>query len=141
MDDAVDKMQRVVKTIQLHELTSFEPGMRAMANAALRAAKLRQETVDLLPRMNVNASRIALLTEAIVKVEAEADELHDIGLKALYREFGKSDPVRFFIGRGLYIDLEGVVDSIEDVPTRSPASPSRTPRRWKRFSPSRRWSR
>lgn len=115
MDDAVDKMQRVVKTIQLYELTSFEPGMRAMASAAVAAAKLMTEAVDLLPRINTNASRIAVLTEAIVRLEAEADDLHDAGLKTLYREHGKSDPVRFFIGRQLYIDLEGVVDSIEDV--------------------------
>ncbi len=115
MDDAVDKMQRVVKTVQLYELTSFEPGMRAMASAAVKAAKMMAETVDLLPRINANASRIATLTEAIVKLEAEADDLHDAGLKKLYREYGKSEPVRFFIGRALYIDLEGVVDSIEDV--------------------------
>ncbi len=115
MDDAVDKMQRVVKTVQLYELTSFEPHMRAMAKAAVKAAKMMQETVALLPRLNANSTRIATLTEAIVKLEAEADDLHDAGLKALYREYGKSEPVRFFIGRALYIDLEGVVDSIEDV--------------------------
>jgi len=115
MDDAVDTMQRVVKTIQLYELVSFEPGMRAMASAAVRASGLMAETVDLLPRINANASRIATLTEAIVRLEAEADDLHDAGLKTLYREHGKSEPVRFFIGRQLYIDLEGVVDSIEDV--------------------------
>jgi predicted phosphate transport protein (TIGR00153 family) len=115
MDDAVDKMQRVVKTIQLYELDSFEPGMRAMASAAVQASRMMAETVDLLPRINANASRIATLTESIVRLEAEADDLHDAGLKTLYREHGKSEPVRFFIGRQLYIDLEGVVDSIEDV--------------------------
>ncbi len=115
MDDAVDKMQRVVKTIQLYELSTFEPHMRGMAAITVRAAKLMAETVDLLPRINTNSARIATLTEAIVKLEAEADDLHDAGLKALYKDIGKSEPVRFFIGRALYIDLEGVVDSIEDV--------------------------
>lgn len=115
MDDAVDKMQRVVKTVQLYELTSFEPGMRAMATAAVEASRIMAEAVDLLPKLSANASRIAVLTEAIVKLEAEADDLHDAGLRTLYKEYGKSDPVRFFIGRALYIDLEGVVDSIEDV--------------------------
>lgn len=115
MDDAVDKMQRVVKTIQLYELTSFEPNMRGMAAITVRAAKLMAETVDLLPRINTNSARIAQLTETIVKLEAEADDLHDAGLRTLYRDIGKTEPARFFIGRALYIDLEGVVDSIEDV--------------------------
>jgi len=115
MDDAVDKMNRVVKTVQLYELTDFAPDMRAMAHAAVKAARMMAETIELLPRINANAGRIAELTEAIVKLEAEADDLHDAGLKKLYREYGRSEPARFFIGRALYIDLEGVVDSIEDV--------------------------
>ena len=115
MDDAVDKMQRVVKTVQLYEITSFEPQMRAMASAAVQAARIMAEAVDLLPRISANAAQIATLTEAIVKLEAQADDLHDAGLSALYKQYGKAEPVRFFIGRALYIDLEGVVDSIEDV--------------------------
>jgi len=115
MDDAVDKMQRVVKTIQLYELSSFEPRMRDMAATAVASSRIMAEAVDLLPKINANSARIAIMTEAIVKLEAEADDLHDAGLRTLYKAHGASDPVRFFIGRGLYIDLEGVVDSIEDV--------------------------
>jgi predicted phosphate transport protein (TIGR00153 family) len=115
MDDAVDKMQRVVKTTQLYDLTTFEPGMRAMAAATVKAANIMAETIDLLPRLTANSSRIATLAESIVKLEAEADDLHDDGLRTLYKQYGAAEPMRFFIGRALYIDLEGVVDSIEDV--------------------------
>lgn len=115
MDDAVDKMQRVVKTIRLYEFKTFEPEMQAMAAATVKASRMMAETVSLLPRINANSPRIAQLTEAIVKIEAEADDLHDAGLRSLYKRFGGSEPARFFIGRALYIDLEGVVDSIEDV--------------------------
>jgi uncharacterized protein len=115
MDDAVDKMRRVVKTAQLYEQTMFEPGMGAMATIALQASRLMAEAVDLLPRISANSSRIATLAEAIAKLEGDADDLHDDGLRALYKQHGSHDPMRFFIGRALFVDLEGVVDSIDDV--------------------------
>lgn len=115
MDDAVDKMRRVVKTAQLYELTVFEPGMGAMATIALKASRIMAEAVELLPRISANSAKIAALAEAIVKLEGEADDLHDDGLRALYKQYGSTDPMRFFIGRALYVDLEGVVDSIDDV--------------------------
>jgi uncharacterized protein Yka (UPF0111/DUF47 family) len=73
------------------------------------------EAVELLPRINANSTQIAALAEAIVKLEGEADDLHDDGLRALYKQYGSSDPMRFIIGRALFVDLEGVVDSIDDV--------------------------
>ena len=115
MDDAVDKMRRVVKTAQLYEQTTFEPGMGAMASIALKASRLMAEAIELLPRISANSAQIAALAEAIVKLEGEADDLHDDGLRALYKQYGAVDPMRFFIGRALYVDLEGVVDSIDDV--------------------------
>jgi predicted phosphate transport protein (TIGR00153 family) len=115
MDDAVDKMRRVVKTAQLYEQTLFEPGMGAMASIALKASRIMAEAIELLPRISANSTQIAALAEAIVKLEGEADDLHDDGLRALYKQYGSSDPMRFIIGRALYVDLEGVVDSIDDV--------------------------
>jgi hypothetical protein len=115
MDDAVDKMRRVVKTAQLYEQTVFEPRMGAMASIALRASRLMADAVELLPRVSANATRITALAEAIVELEAKADELHDDGLRALYKQYGDAEPMRFFIGRALYVDLEGVVDSLDDV--------------------------
>ena len=115
MDDAVDKMRRVVKTAQLYELTVFEPGMGAMASIALKASRLMAEAVDLLPRLNANQARITAIAEEIGKLESGADDLHDDGLRGLYRQYGTAEPMRFFTGRALFVDLEGVVDSIDDV--------------------------
>lgn len=115
MDDAVDKMRRVVKTAQLYEQTVFEPGMGAMASIALQASRVMAEAVELLPRINANSTRIATLAETIAKLEGQADDLHDDGLRTLYKQYGAADPMRFFIGRALFVDLEGVVDSIDDV--------------------------
>jgi uncharacterized protein len=115
MDDAVDQMRRVIKTPQLYEQTVFEPGMGAMASIALKASRIMAEAVSLLPRISANSSKVAALAEAIVELEGNADDLHDDGLRALYKQYGVSEPMRFFIGRALYVDLEGVVDSIDDV--------------------------
>jgi hypothetical protein len=115
MDDAVDKMRRVVKTAQLYELTVFEPGMGAMAAIAVKASRLMAEAIDLLPRLNANQARIAAIAEAIGKLESDADDLHDAGLRTLYKQYGAADPMRFFIGRALFVDLEGVIDSLDDV--------------------------
>jgi uncharacterized protein Yka (UPF0111/DUF47 family) len=115
MDDAVDKMRRVVKTAQLYEQTIFEPGMGAMASIALKASRIMADAVALLSRISANSSQISALAEAIVELEGKADDLHDDGLRALYKQYGSTDPMRFFIGRALYVDLEGVVDSIDDV--------------------------
>ncbi|OEO32295.1 nuclease PIN [Devosia insulae DS-56] len=115
MDDAVDKMRRVVKTAQLYEVTVFEPGMGAMAAIAVKASHLMSEAIGLLPRLNANQARIAAIAEEIGKLESEADDLHDAGLRTLYKQYGAAEPMRFFIGRALFVDLEGVVDSLDDV--------------------------
>ncbi|MBL8594668.1 MAG: DUF47 domain-containing protein, partial [Devosia sp.] len=115
MDDAVDKMRRVVKTAQLYEVTAFEPGMGAMAGIAVKASRLMAEAIELLPRLNANQARIAAIADEIGKLESDADDLHDDGLRVLYRQHGAADPMRFFIGRALFVDLEGVVDSLDDV--------------------------
>ena len=40
MDDAIDQMQKTAKAIVLFEMTSFEPEMRAMADAIVDCAQL-----------------------------------------------------------------------------------------------------
>jgi uncharacterized protein len=40
LDDAIDEMQRTAKAIVLFELTTFEPDMRAMADAIVQCARL-----------------------------------------------------------------------------------------------------
>ena len=48
-------------------------------------------------------------------VGRRADELHDIGLKALYKSTGNTDPMAFFVGNEIYDHLEKVVDRFDDV--------------------------
>src|SRR5437763_4506566 len=48
MDDAIDQMQKTVKTITLFEVRSFDPVMREMGDTILNAAHLTAKAVQLL---------------------------------------------------------------------------------------------
>ncbi|MDP4023598.1 DUF47 domain-containing protein [Methylobacterium sp. NEAU 140] len=115
MDDAIDQMQRTVKTVELYEVRSFDPMMREMGATALEAAKLVAEAVPLLNAIGTHAVRLGQLTEEVTRVEGRSDDLHDQGLKALYQAHGHGDPMRYMIGREIYESLEEVVDRFEDV--------------------------
>ena len=115
MDDAIDMMHKTVKTIRLYEQTSFEPGMQEMGEAVVKAAHLIAEAIPLLDKVGVHAGRLSSIAEEITRVEGRSDELHDQGLKNLFRQFGKSDPMAYIIGSEIYGELEKVVDRFEDV--------------------------
>ncbi len=115
MDDAIDMMHKTVKTIRLFEQKSFDPRMQKMGEVIVKAAYLVAEAVPLLDRMGANAARLANITEEIVKVEGHADELHDAGLKDLFRNHGASNAMAYIIGSEIYGELEKVVDRFEDV--------------------------
>lgn len=115
MDDAIDMMHKTVKTIRLFEQTSFDPLMQEMGGAVVQAAKLVAEAVPLLDRMGANAHRLSALTEEVVKVEGRSDELHERGLKDLFRRHGSGNPMAYIIGSEIYGELEKVVDRFEDV--------------------------
>ena len=115
MDDAIDTMNKTVKTIRLFEQTSFDPGMAEMGVLIVKAAKLLEEAVPLLSRMGPNSARLATIAEAVVQVEGQSDELHEQGLKDLFRRHGSSNPMAYIIGSEIYGELEKVVDRFEDV--------------------------
>lgn len=115
MDDAIDMMHKTVKTIRLFEQKSFDPRMQQMGAVIVKAAYLVAEAVPLLDRMGANATRLGNLTEEIVKVEGQADELHEQGLKDLFHNYGASNAMAYIIGSEIYGELEKVVDRFEDV--------------------------
>ena len=47
--------------------------------------------------------------------DLKADELHDSGLKALFKQHGEGQAMAFLIGREVYRHLERVLDAFEDV--------------------------
>ena len=117
LDDAIDQMNKTAKTIMLFELRQFEPHMQQMAAIILQASKLMAEAMPLLQSMGKNAARLQAITEEIIRIEDQADHLHDQGRKALYlaNRNGQGSAMNFVIGTELYDHLESVVDRLEDV--------------------------
>ncbi|WP_312798447.1 DUF47 domain-containing protein [Tianweitania sp.] len=115
MDDAIDTMRKTVKTVTLFEQRSFEPLMQDMGKTIVRAAELTAEAIPLLNNVSANAQRLNELAEQILAAEGESDELQDRGLKLLYQTYGRTEPMRFFIGNEIYAELEKVADRFEDV--------------------------
>ncbi|WP_237153067.1 DUF47 domain-containing protein [Oryzibacter oryziterrae] len=115
LDDTIDTMHRVVKTVRLFERTEFEPGMQEMGQDILRAAQLIAEAIPLLRASGTNAARLSAIAEQVTRVEGHSDELHEKGLKELYRSYGKTDAMAYFVGSQIYGELEKVLDRFEDV--------------------------
>ncbi len=115
MDDAIDQMNGTAKAITLYELTEFEPQMRDMSGIIVEAARVLVETIPLLRSIGDNSSRILELTARLVEIEGTADDIHDSGLKALFKASQGSDPMGFIVGREIYGHLERIVDRFEDV--------------------------
>ena len=118
LDDTIDQMQKTAKAINLFGVTSFELQMRQMADIVLRCAELTVEAVGLLGSMRDSQTRINTITEEITRLEEQADELNDQGIKALYLKHRNGDVMAFIVGNEIFDHLEKVVDRFEDVANR-----------------------
>ena len=115
MDDAVDQMQKTAKTILLFGVTRFEPEMAAMADRVVQASLLMQQAVPLLQSINANVGALNGLTERIVMLESEADDLYDAARKRLFDERARTHPMEFWVAMQILEHLEKVADSLDDV--------------------------
>lgn len=114
MDDTVDQMKKVAKTIVFFEMRELDPDYQRMGDAILRSAHLLREVVPLLARISPNAAQIGLLCEQIRAVEGEADDIHDAGVTELFRRARPEDALRFIAAREVFDLLEKVVDRFDD---------------------------
>jgi uncharacterized protein Yka (UPF0111/DUF47 family) len=116
MDNGIDQMQKTAKAIRLFDVETFEPEMKEIADAIVEAAKLVREAVSLFGDLRQQAGRLAALTERISQIEGRADELHDLGLKALFQKVGKNNDnaMAFFVGNEIYDHLEKITDRFDD---------------------------
>lgn len=115
MDDAIDQMHQVGKTILLFDVRTFDPLMCEMGELIAKCATLTAEAVPLLRSLGPNAPRLGVLTEEVRRLENRCDELHAQGLHQLYRSVGDGNAMAYIIGSEVYGRLEKVVDSFEDV--------------------------
>jgi predicted phosphate transport protein (TIGR00153 family) len=113
MDDAIDQMNQTAKLIALFELRSFEAPMQQMGEVIVHAARLNVATVPLLSTLAKESGRLHGMTEEIIGLEEQADQLHDQGRKQLFQT--QKDAIAFVIGTEVYDHLESVMDRFEDV--------------------------
>jgi uncharacterized protein len=113
MDDAIDAMNRTVKLIRLYEVRSFTPIMQEMGELIVRASKVSLEAIPLLRAIGEEAGRLNVLTEQIIRIEGQSDELNEKGRRELY--LSEKNAIAFVIGTEIYDHLEQVVDRFEDV--------------------------
>jgi len=118
MDDSIDQMQKTAKAITIFEVQTFEPAMVALGERIVRAAHLIFEAIELLGTMKMNAARLTAITEEVIRLESESDDLHDQGIKALFKGPGTENPMAYIVGAQIYDHLEKVLDRFEDVANR-----------------------
>jgi predicted phosphate transport protein (TIGR00153 family) len=115
MDNTIDQMQKTAKTIMMFDQRTFTPQQKEMADAIVRCAVLMREAMPLMSSLNTNAGRLSEISEQLSQIEGRADELHDAGLRELYRANQPSNSMAFFVGGEIYDHLEKVVDRFDDV--------------------------
>ena len=115
MDNSIDQMQAAAKAIILFEVRSFTPQMRQMGDSIVEAAGLVEEAMPLFRSISAQAARLGGIAERITQIEGRADDIHDSGLRELYRAHAASDAMAFIVGNEIYSHLEEVVDRFDDV--------------------------
>ena len=117
LDDSIDEMNKTAKSIMLYEVRRFEPQMQQMGDVILQASQLILEAMPLLVAIPRNVGRLATLTEEVIRIEEQADQLHDQGRKTLFlaSKHAQGNVMDYIIGTELYDHLESVVDRFEDI--------------------------
>jgi uncharacterized protein len=118
MDDAIDQMQKTVKTITLFEVDAFAPCMKELGFVIVQTSERVADLLPMLRDIKKNAVNIGMLAREIGGMEEKSDELHDQGLKELFRAHRTSDTMAYIVGAEIYDHLEKVVDRFEDVAKR-----------------------
>lgn len=114
MDDAIDEMHSTAVAIDLYDLRDFRDHMKQMAAMTAEAAALTAEAMPLLRDITRNGAQIHRITEKIVRLEGDADDVHAAGLKQSFEEHAES-PMQFIVAREIYNHLERITDAFEDV--------------------------
>ena len=118
MDDAIDQMNKTAKAVQLFEVDKFEPQMRQIGDLVVKTAALMSEAIPLLRSLRSNAPRLNVITEEIIRLEEQTDQICLEGLKALLHGPARNDALAYIKGSEIYDHLEKVADCFQDVANR-----------------------
>ena len=112
LDDTIDLMNDTGRRMVRYGV-GFTPEMQGMAECAVRAATAIRDAMPLLSAIDRNAPRLSLMSVAVRRIEGEADELLDRGLRRLFTGEGSSG--HKLLVEKVYDLVEAVVDRCEDV--------------------------
>ncbi|HUO99858.1 MAG TPA: DUF47 domain-containing protein [Rhizomicrobium sp.] len=115
LDDSIDQMKKTAKTILLFEVDEFEPHMEQMGDVIVQTARLTVDAVAKLHTLRQDAHKVNEITEAIIRLEENADDLNNQGVKALFLKHRRNNAMDYIVGNDIYNHLERVMDRFEDV--------------------------
>jgi hypothetical protein len=112
LDDTIDLMKDTGRRIVRYGV-GFTPEMQGMADCAVRAATEIRDALPLLGAIDRNVARLSTMSLAVRRIESEADDLLDRGLRVLFA--GATSPGHKLTVEKVYDLVEAVVDRCEDV--------------------------
>ncbi|MEY4965315.1 MAG: hypothetical protein RL274_898 [Pseudomonadota bacterium] len=78
----------------------------------------RGDIKDLIGQLDDSIDQMQKTAKAITRLEEQADDLNDQGIKALFLKSRDGNAMAFIVGNEIYDHLEKVVDRFEDVANR-----------------------
>ena len=112
LDDTIDLMKETGRRM-LRYGVAFTPEMQGMADCAVRAATEIRDAIPLLGAIERNAARLSTMSITVRRIEGEADDLLDRGLRSLFA--GDTSPGHKLTVEKVYDLVEAIVDRCEDV--------------------------
>jgi len=112
LDDTIDLMKDTGRRMVRYGV-GFTPEMRGMADCAVQAVTLIRDGMPLLGAIGQNVAKLSRMSIAVRKIEGEADDLLDQGLRTLFA--GDTSPGHKLTVEKVYDLVEAVVDRCEDV--------------------------
>ena len=112
LDDTVDLMKETSGRVMRYGVV-FTPEMQGMADCAVRASVEIRDAMPLLGSIDRNVDKLSRMSVAVRRIEGEADDLLDRGLKTLFA--GDQSPGHKLTVERVYDLIEAVVDRCEDI--------------------------
>ncbi len=112
LDDTIDLMKDTGRRMIRYGV-DFTPEMQEMADCAVRAATVIRDGMPLLGAIDQNAAKLSTMSVDVRRIEGEADELLDRGLRVLFA--GETSAGHKLTVEKVYDLVEAVVDRCEDI--------------------------
>ena len=112
LDDTIDLMKDTGRRM-LRYGVGFTPEMQGMADCIVRATTELRDGMPLLANIQRSADRLSAMSVSVRKIEGEADDLRDRGLRILFAGDGSAG-YKLTVEK-VYDLIEAVVDRCEDV--------------------------